>query len=95
MSDESPKPSPEVIIKQGATTEDMAQSIRVIEGLFHAINAASFPLRSYEDVMRGMQFLKAVHDSVIKELGPDEVARIRAAENFKQQAPAAPVAGTH
>lgn len=78
---------PEVKLADGSTVEDMTKAVRAIEGLFHAINAATFPLRCYDDTMMGMQFLKAVHDTLIKQLGPDEVERIRKAEAFKANAP--------
>lgn len=74
---------PEVVISPEASVEDMAMSVKAIEGLFHSINAASFPLKCYQDVMVGMQFLKAVHDGIVKKLGPEEVAKIRQAEAFK------------
>ena len=74
---------PDVKIKEGSSKEDMAQSIRAIEGLFHAINDASFKLAHYQSVMMGMSFLNAVHASLLKELGPEEVERIRKSEAFK------------
>lgn len=89
----SPLQGPQVVIDEKANVEDMAQSVRVIEGLFHAINAASFPLKVYQDVMLGMQFLKAVHDGIINKLGPDEIARIRQSEAFKATAQTAEPTG--
>lgn len=89
--------APEVVIDSEASVEDMAMSVRAIEGLFHSIDVASFPLRCYQDVMTGMQFLKAVHDGIVKKLGPEEVAKIRQSEAFKAQAKVSvePVAAGH
>lgn len=84
MSDESQSPSPEIKIKNGSSIEDMKQSIRVIEGLFHAINGGTFPLKWCSAAMQGMQFLNAVHASLIKELGPEEVAKIKQVETLKE-----------
>ncbi len=69
---------PEVVIEDSATVEDMRTSVRAIEGLFHAFNVASFPLVTHDAVMMGMQFLKAVHEGIVKKLGPEEVAKMKA-----------------
>lgn len=79
-------PKPDVVIEDGASLDDMKMSIKTIEGFFHAINAASFPLRWYTEAMTGMAFLKAIHDGLVKKLGPDEVSKIKASEAFKAQA---------
>ena len=73
----------DVVIEDGASLDDMKMSIKTIEGFFHAINAATFPLRWYTEAMTGMAFLKAIHDGLIKKLGPDEVTKIKASEAFK------------
>lgn len=87
QEESSPASPPEVVIQPGTSIEDAKVSIRVIEGLFHAINKATFPLMVYTEAMNGMTFLKAVHDSLIKQIGPEEVAKIRAQEAMKAGAP--------
>lgn len=84
---------PEVKIEEGASIDDMKMSIKTIEGFFHAINAATFPLRWYAEAMTGMAFLKAIHDGLVNKLGPDEVAKIKASEAFKQTAQTAEPVG--
>lgn len=79
--------NPDVKIADGTSIEDCKTSIKVIEGLFHAVNRASFPLVCYGDVMNGMTFLKAIHNSLISQIGPDEVAKIRAEETKKAAMP--------
>ncbi len=88
MSNEkSPSPTePDVVIQDGASIEDMKMSVKTIEGLFQAINAATFPLRWYGEAMTGMAFLKAIHDGIVKKLGPDEIAKMKASEEFKATA---------
>ncbi len=80
-------PEPDVRIEDDATLDDMKMSIKTIEGFFRAINAGTFPLRWYPEAMTGMAFLKAIHDGLLKKLGPDEVAKIKASEEFKAKSP--------
>jgi hypothetical protein len=70
-------PKPDVVIQDGATVADMRQSLQAIEGLFFAVNRATFPLNVYQHMMMGMGFLKSIHEGIIKKLGPEEVQKIK------------------
>lgn len=83
----------DVVIEDGASLDDMKMSVKTIEGLFHAINNATFPLKWYTEAMTGMAFLKAIYDGIIKKLGPAEVEKIRQTEAFKATAQTAESSG--
>jgi hypothetical protein len=66
--------------------ENIKATIYTIEGLFHAVNAASFPLSWHDAVKRGMNFMNGMHTQLLTQLPPEVVAAIRA--NPNEQAPA-------
>lgn len=74
---------PDVKIADGTSIDDMKTSIRVIEGMLHACNGVGVPIKWHTDFMNGMIFLKSVHDSLMAKLGPEEIEKIRAQEQFK------------
>lgn len=50
--------------------------IKVIESLFHAINAGSFPMAQHDEVMNGMNFLSQFHKQLLEQLPADVKATI-------------------
>ncbi len=63
--------------------ENTKKSILTIEGLFFAINSATFSLRYHDPMIKGMEFLGKMHERLLAELGPEEVQKMR--EQYKTQ----------
>ena len=66
-----PKPEP------ADPYEGTKTAIRTIEGLFQAVNAASFPLNWHTATMNGMQFLQQLHTQLVDTLPKEEVEKIQ------------------
>lgn len=62
--------------------------IQVIERLFRAVDAGSFPMRAHDDVTAGMSFLAQFHNQLVKQLPED----VQAALRKTQEAPNEPKA---
>lgn len=56
-------------------------SIKTIEGLFHAVDYAIkngyLPMRFSDQVLRGMSFLNSIHTKLITDIGPEEVQKMK------------------
>lgn len=65
--------------------ENAKQSILIIEKFFYAVNAmpGGPPLRLAEDMINGMKFLNQMHAKLLAELGPEEVEKMKAANQPK------------
>lgn len=61
--------------------------IRVIEGLFNAMQLASYPIRTHDAIVAGLQFLSQFHSQLVGQLPPGLVDEMRKAAS--QPAPAA------
>lgn len=59
--------------------ENQLGVIRVVEHLFKAIDAGTFPLRVHDDVMAGMSFMAQFHKELVKQLPEDVRAKVEAA----------------
>ena len=68
--------------------ENAKQSILVIEGLMFALNNANIPLRFAEQALKGAGFLQNLHSGLIKQIGPDEVEKMR--QQYKTNIPPPP-----
>ena len=61
-------------------------SIKAIQGLFHAVNAASFPIRYHDAVLIGMTLLQEINNKLVasvpqeiidrEKVGPDGVGTV-------------------
>jgi hypothetical protein len=59
----------------------------VIERLFNAVNAGSFPLRVHDDVLAGMNFMAQFHKQLVSQLPPAVIEEVK-----KRNAPRPPEA---
>lgn len=66
----------EVKVESGSVQEIKA-ALQTIEGLFNAVNAATFPLAVYPQAMRGMGFLKAMHAELYAKLTPEQIEQAK------------------
>lgn len=57
--------------------ENAKQSILVIEGLMFALNNANIPLRFAEQALKGAGFLQTLHAGLLKQIGPEEIEKMR------------------
>lgn len=62
--------------------------IRVVEGLFNAMQLASYPLKTHDAIVAGMNFLSQFHAQLINQLPPALVEEMRKANGV----PAIPAA---
>lgn len=59
----------------------------VIERLFHAVNAGSYPLKAHADMLAGMNFLAQFHKQLVSQLPADVLEEIK-----KRNSPPVPTA---
>ena len=72
--------------------ENVKATIYTIEGLFHAMNAASFPLSWHDAVKRGMSFVNGLHTQLVAQLPQEVIDEMKAAKTPPPMAPDAPQA---
>lgn len=53
--------------------------IRVIEGLFNAMQRASYPIQTHDAIVAGLQFLSQFHQQLVGQLPPGLVDEMRKA----------------
>jgi hypothetical protein len=51
--------------------------IQVIERLFRAADAGSYPMRAHDDITAGMSFLAQFHNQLVKQLPEEVQAQLR------------------
>jgi hypothetical protein len=78
---------PEVTPEQQAVANQVGV-IQVVERLFKAVDAGTFPLRAHEDAMAGMSFLAQFHKQLVAQL-PEEVRTKLQAEAANAHTPKA------
>lgn len=69
--------SVEVGITGERNVNEIKEALKTIEGLFNAVNVASFPLTMYHQAMKGMAFLRNMHTELIKQLTPEEIEQAK------------------
>lgn len=62
------------------------REIVAIEGMFMAINSATYSIRFMDSLRNGLEYIGSIHARLIKEIGPEEVEKMR-----KAAAPPAPL----
>lgn len=65
------------------TAEQTAQEnqlgvVMVIERLFNAVNAGSYPVRVHDDVLAGMNFMAQFHKQLVSQLPPSVIEEVKA-----------------
>lgn len=70
---------PPELTPEQQSIENIKKSIRIIEGVFHAINqpGVTFPLRVSEQMLEGMSFLNQMHTQLIQQLPAEELEKMR------------------
>ena len=63
--------------------ENTKTAIRTVEGLFAAINEASFPLKWHSAALNGMQFIQQLHAQLVSALPKEELEKIKAEQMAK------------
>lgn len=67
--------------EQEKSLDNVKNTVKLIEGVFHAINAASFPLRFNDIMLQGMSFLDKMHTELINQIPKDEIEKIKLEQN--------------
>lgn len=57
--------------------DSIKQSIRAIEGLYHAINDSGFKVKWHDAILNGMNFLNQIHSQLVSELPQSEIEKIK------------------
>lgn len=77
--------APDVLTPEQQGIENAKQSVLAIERFCFALNKISIPLNAAEPILQGFSMLQQMHDKLLEQIGPDEVAKLRAQVN--QQTP--------
>lgn len=56
---------------------DTKKAIFAIEGLFHAINSATFSPRFMDGLRLGLEYIGQIHGRLIAQVGPEEVEKMK------------------
>lgn len=66
------------VLPDEKSIENIKTSVQLIEGLFHAVNAGSFPLKWHDAAMKGMNFLNQMHSGLVFQLPKEEIEKMKA-----------------
>lgn len=68
--------------------EEAKKGILAIEGIYHAVNSATFKLNFHDALVNGLQYLGKLHEKLLAQIGPEEVAKLR--QQFSTTTPPPP-----
>lgn len=80
--------APEPLTEAQAGIENAKKTILIIEKLMFALNNGTFPLRFAEGALQGAGMLQELHASLIAQIGPEEVEKMR--QQYKTNVPPPP-----
>jgi len=62
---------------EDAQLTEAKRGILAIEGLFHAINSATYSPRFMDGLQMGLEYIGNLHQRLIAQIGPEEVEKMK------------------